>query len=177
MSLLLANAAKDTYDFLGSPEGELALAQACVHLAAAPKSNAVYTAFGAATQAAKETGSLMPPAHIRNAPTRLMKDLGYGKGYAYDHDTAEGFSGQNYFPDGMERQVFYTPKGEGAEARVKERLDRWAALRAKDESEHAPTSPPRWGGRRRRGEGAAAATSRRAAAHSGLQPSPPEGES
>jgi putative ATPase len=129
MSLVLANAAKDTYDFLGSPEGEIALAQLTIHLAAAPKSNAVYKAFGAAMKAARETGSLMPPAHIRNAPTRLMKDLGYGKGYAYDHDAPEGFSGQDYFPDGMERQTFYEPKGEGSEARIKERLDRWAALR------------------------------------------------
>jgi putative ATPase len=129
-SLILANAAKDAYDFLGSPEGELALAQLVVHLAAAPKSNAVYAAFGAAMRAAKETGSLMPPAHIRNAPTRLMKELGYGKGYAYDHNEDEGFSGQDYFPEGMERQTFYAPKGEGAEARVKERLERWAALRA-----------------------------------------------
>jgi len=129
MSLVLANAAKDTYDFLGSPEGEIALAQLTVHLAAAPKSNAVYKAFGAAMKAAKETGSLMPPAHIRNAPTKLMKDLGYGKGYAYDHDASEGFSGQDYFPDEMERQTFYKPKGEGSEARIKERLDRWAALR------------------------------------------------
>jgi putative ATPase len=131
LSLLLTTAAKDAYDFLGSPEGELALAQACVHMATAPKSVAVYKAFGAAKKAARDTGSLMPPAHIRNAPTRLMKDLGYGKGYAYDPDTEEGFSGQNYFPDGMERQVFYAPKGEGAEAKVKDRLDRWAALRAK----------------------------------------------
>jgi putative ATPase len=129
ISLVLANAAKDTYDFLGSPEGEIALAQLTVHLATAPKSNAVYKAFGAAMKAARETGSLMPPAHIRNAPTRLMKDLGYGKGYAYDPDTPEGFSGQDYFPDEMERQTFYTPKGEGSEARIKERLDRWAALR------------------------------------------------
>ena len=131
LSLLLTTAAKDAYDFLGSPEGELALAQACVHMAAAPKSNSVYMAFGAAKKLAKETGSLMPPAHIRNAPTRLMKDLGYGKGYQYDPSTEEGFSGANYFPDGVERQVFYRPKGDGAEARVKERLDRWAALRAK----------------------------------------------
>jgi putative ATPase len=129
MSLVLANAAKDTYDFLGSPEGEIALAQLTVHLAVAPKSNAVYQAFGAAMRSAKETGSLGPPMHIRNAPTRLMKDLGYGKGYAYDHDAAEGFSGQNYFPDEMERQTFYRPKGEGSEARIKERLERWAALR------------------------------------------------
>jgi putative ATPase len=129
MSLVLANAAKDTYDFLGSPEGEIALAQLTVHLATAPKSNAVYRAYGAAMKAAKETGSLSPPMHIRNAPTRLMKELGYGKGYAYDHDQAEGFSGQDYFPDEMDRQTFYAPKGEGAEGRIKERLDRWADLR------------------------------------------------
>jgi putative ATPase len=129
LSLLIATAAKDAYDFLGSPEGELALAQACVHMAAAPKSNAVTTAFGAAAKLARETGSLAPPAHIRNAPTRLMKDLGYGDGYQYDPNTPEGFSGQNYFPDGVARQVFYAPKGDGAEAKVKERLARWAALR------------------------------------------------
>ncbi len=129
LALVIANAAKDAFDFLGSPEGELALAQTVVHLAAAPKSNAVYKAFGLARKAARETGSLMPPAHILNAPTRLMKDIGYGKGYAYDPDTETGFSGQNYFPDGMERQVFYRPKGEGAEARIKERLERWAAMR------------------------------------------------
>ena len=129
MSLVLANAAKDTYDFLGSPEGEIALAQLVVHMAAAPKSNAVYVAFKQAMAAAKETGSLMPPKHILNAPTRLMKELGYGKGYAYDHDTAEGFSGQDYFPEEMERRAFYTPRGEGNEARIKERLERWAALR------------------------------------------------
>jgi putative ATPase len=133
LSLLITTAAKDAYDFLGTPEGELALAQACVHMACAPKSNAVYAAFGAARRLARETGSLMPPAHIRNAPTRLMKDLGYGKGYQYDPDTPEGFSGQNYFPDGVERQTFYRPKGDGAEARVKERLDRWAALRVKQD--------------------------------------------
>jgi putative ATPase len=131
MSLVLANAAKDTYDFLGSPEGEIALAQVVVHLATAPKSNAVYRAFSAARKAARETGSLMPPKHILNAPTRLMQELGYGEGYAYDHDAEEGFSGQTYFPDEMERRVFYTPKGEGVEARIKERLDRWAELRAK----------------------------------------------
>ena len=130
MSLVLANAAKDTYHFLGSPEGEIALAQLVIHLACAPKSNAVYSAFKAAQAAAKATGSLMPPAIIRNAVTPLMKDLGYGKGYAYDHDVEGGFSGQNYFPDGMERQTFYAPKGEGVEAKVKERLERWAARRA-----------------------------------------------
>ena len=130
LSLLLANAAKDTYDFLGSPEGELALAQLTVHLATAPKSNAVYKAFGAARKAARETGSLMPPKHILNAPTRLMKDIGYGDGYAYDHDVEGGFSGQNYFPDEMARRAFYQPKGEGAEAKIKDRLERWAAIRA-----------------------------------------------
>jgi putative ATPase len=130
-SLILAIAAKDAYDFLGSPEGELALAQVCVHMASAPKSVAVYKAFGGASKMAKETGSLIPPAHIRNAPTRLMKDLGYGKGYRYDPDTEEGFSGQNYFPDGVERRTFYAPRGEGAEARIKERLERWASMRAK----------------------------------------------
>lgn len=133
MSLVLANAAKDAYDFLGSPEGELALAHLTVHLACAPKSNAVYKAFGEAMKAAKETGSLTPPSHILNAPTKLMKNLGYGAGYAYDHDTEEGFSGQNYFPDGMARQTFYRPKGDGAEAKIRERLERWAAIRAEKE--------------------------------------------
>src|SRR3712207_2294108 len=128
-ALMVAVAAKDAYDFLGSPEGEIGLAQTVVHLATAPKSNAVYTAYKGAMRAARETGSLMPPAHIRNAPTRLMRDLGYGKGYAYDHDAEEGFSGQNYFLEGMERQRFYAPRGEGREAAIKERLERWAALR------------------------------------------------
>ena len=130
LSILVANAAKDTYDFLGSPEGELALAQAVVHLATAPKSVAVYEAFKAAKRAAHETGSLMPPAHIRNAPTRLMKELGYGKGYQYDPSTPEGFSGANFFPDGMERRTFYKPKGEGHEEKVRARLERWAEMRA-----------------------------------------------
>ncbi|MDP3406069.1 MAG: replication-associated recombination protein A [Brevundimonas sp.] len=130
LSLLVANAAKDTYDFLGSPEGELALAQAVVHLSTAPKSVAVYEAFKAAKRAAAETGSLMPPAHIRNAPTKLMKSLGYGKGYQYDPSTETGFSGANYFPDEMERRVFYAPRGEGHEEKVKARLERWAAMRA-----------------------------------------------
>jgi len=129
LSLLIANAAKDAYDFLGSPEGEIGLAQTVVHLATAPKSNAVYTAWKAARAAARDTGSLMPPAHIRNAPTKLMKALGYGEGYAYDHDVAGGFSGQDYFPDGMDRRSFYRPKGEGAEAKIKARLEHWAAVR------------------------------------------------
>lgn len=131
LSIMVANAAKDTYDFLGSPEGELALAQAVVHLATAPKSVGVYEAFKAAKRAAHETGSLMPPAHIRNAPTKLMKSLGYGKGYQYDPDTPEGFSGANFFPDEMERRTFYKPKGEGHEEKIKARLERWAAMREK----------------------------------------------
>ncbi|MFN5481638.1 MAG: replication-associated recombination protein A [Brevundimonas sp.] len=131
LSILVANAAKDTYDFLGSPEGERALAQAVVHLATAPKSVGVYEAYKAAARAARETGSLAPPAHIRNAPTKLMRDLGYGMGYQYDPDTPEGFSGANYFPDGMERRTFYAPKGEGHEAKIRERLERWSALRAR----------------------------------------------
>ncbi|MET3667724.1 replication-associated recombination protein A [Caulobacter sp. 1776] len=129
LSLLLTTAAKDAYDFLGSPEGELALAQAVVHMASAPKSNAVYNAYKAARRAAKETGSLMPPAHILNAPTKLMKSLGYGDGYAYDHDVEGGVSGQNYFPDGMERRRFYEPKPVGAEAKVRERLEAWGKVR------------------------------------------------
>lgn len=135
LSILVANAAKDTYDFLGSPEGELALAQAVVHLATAPKSVAVYEAFKAAKRAAHETGSLTPPAHIRNAPTRLMKDLGYGKGYQYDPDAPEGFSGANFFPDGMDRRTFYAPKGEGHEQKVKARLERWSEMRARLQAE------------------------------------------
>ena len=129
LSLLIATAAKDAYDFLGSPEGEIGLAQTVVHLATAPKSNAVYKAFGAARKAARETGSLMPPPHIRNAPTRLMRSLGYGEGYAYDHDAPDGFSGQDYFPEDMGRRHFYTPRGDGAEAKIRARLERWAGLR------------------------------------------------
>jgi putative ATPase len=129
LSLLLTTAAKDAYDFLGSPEGELALAQAVVHMASAPKSNAVYNAYKAARRAAKETGSLMPPSHILNAPTKLMKSLGYGDGYAYDHDVEGGVSGQNYFPDGMARPRFYDPKPIGAEAKVRERLEAWGKVR------------------------------------------------
>ena len=129
LSLLLTIAAKDAYDFLGSPEGELALAQAVVHMASAPKSNAVYNAYKAARRAAKETGSLMPPSHILNAPTKLMKSLGYGDGYAYDHDVEGGVSGQNYFPDGMERRRFYEPKPVGAESKVRERLEAWGKVR------------------------------------------------
>ncbi len=128
-ALRVCLAAKDAYDFLGSPEGELALAQATLHLATAPKSNAVYAAFGAARKAAKETGSLGPPLHIRSGATRLMRELGYGKGYQYDPAAEDGFSGASYWPEDMEPRIFYAPKGEGAEAAVRERLDRWAALR------------------------------------------------
>ena len=128
-ALVIANAAKDAYDYLGSPEGELALAQACVYLATAPKSNAVYTAFKAATRAAKEHGSLLPPAHILNAPTKLMKDEGYGSGYRYDHDEPDAFSGQDYFPTQMGRQSFYDPPDRGFEREIRKRLDYWAKLR------------------------------------------------
>jgi putative ATPase len=122
-------AAKDTYEFLGSPEGELAIAQACLYLATAPKSNAGYKAWGAAARNARETGSLMPPANILNAPTRLMKDIGYGKGYTYDHDAEEGFSGDNYWPEEMEPQVFYEPVERGFERQVRERIAYWNKLR------------------------------------------------
>jgi putative ATPase len=123
--------AKEMYDFLGSPEGEIGIAQACLYLATAPKSNATYAGQKAAWRSAKETGSLMPPAHILNAPTRLMKDIGYGKGYAYDHDAEQGFSGQNYWPDEMEPQTFYAPADRGFEARISERIAYWNELRSK----------------------------------------------
>jgi putative ATPase len=126
-----AIAAWEAYDRLGSPEGELAVAQLVIYLATAPKSNAAYSAFGAARQAARETGSLMPPKHILNAPTRLMRRLGYGKGYEYDHASEEGFSGQNYFPDGMARRAFYEPVDRGFEREIKKRLEYWAKLRAR----------------------------------------------
>ena len=128
-AVVQAIAAKDVYDFLGSPEGEIALVQCVLYLATAPKSNAVYVAQGAAKRAAAEHGSLMPPAHILNAPTKLMKNLGYGKGYEYDHEAEEGFSGQNYFPDDMARQNFYTPKDTGFEREIAKRLEYWAKLR------------------------------------------------
>ena len=128
-ALLQALAAKEAYGFIGSPEGELALAQAVIYLATAPKSNAAYRALGAAMREARETGSLMPPKHILNAPTRLMKDLGYGDGYLYDHDTEEGFSGQNYFPRDMPRRAFYRPGEHGFERDIRERLEYWRKLR------------------------------------------------
>jgi putative ATPase len=119
----------ETYERLGSPEGELAIAQVVIYLATAPKSNAVYTALGAARRAAKATGSLMPPAHILNAPTKLMQELGYGAGYAYDHEAEEAFSGQNYFPDGMAREGFYQPRDRGFEREIGKRLAYWTKLR------------------------------------------------
>jgi putative ATPase len=128
-AVLQALAAKDVFDFLGSPEGELALAQAVIYLATAPKSNAAYLAFGTAIEAAKQHGSLAPPKHILNAPTRLMRQQGYGSGYEYDHDSPEAFSGQDYFPDGMARQRFYAPDGRGFEAELKARLKQWQKLR------------------------------------------------
>ncbi len=128
-ALVICNAAKDAYDYLGSPEGELALAEACVYLATAPKSNAVYNAFKAATIAAKQNGSLLPPKHILNAPTKLMKGEGYGEGYRYDHDEPDAFSGQDYFPEKMGRQTFYDPPERGFEREIRKRLDWWAKLR------------------------------------------------
>jgi len=128
-ALVQCIAAKDTYDFLGSPEGELALAQACLYLATAPKSNAGYKAFGAARRSAKETGSLMPPKNILNAPTKLMKQVGYGAGYTYDHDTDEAFSGDDYWPEEMAPQTFYGPSPRGFEAKIAERLAYWEGLR------------------------------------------------
>src|SRR5471030_2760065 len=124
-------AAWDTYDRLGSPEGELAIAQVVIYLGTAPKSNAVYTAFGQAKAAAKNTGSLMPPAHILNAPTKLMKQLGYGAGYEYDHGTEDAFSGQNYFPDGMERIELYQPRDRGFEREIGRQMKYWAELRSR----------------------------------------------
>jgi len=124
-ALLQCLAAKEMYDFLGSPEGEIGIVQACLYLATAPKSNAAYTAQKKAWTSAKETGSLMPPMHILNAPTKLMKNVGYGKGYAYDHGTDEGFSGQDYWPEEMAPQDFYQPTDRGFEAKVRDRLEYW----------------------------------------------------
>ena len=128
-ALVQCIAAKDTYDFLGSPEGELAIVQACLYLATAPKSNAVYTAQKAAWRSAKETGSLMPPKNILGAPTKLMKELGYGKNYRYDHDAVGGFSGDNYWPDELSPQVYYTPTDRGFEKKIAERIAWWDELR------------------------------------------------
>jgi putative ATPase len=128
-ALVQCLAAKDAYDFLGSPEGELAIVQACLYLATAPKSNATYTAAGAAWRSAKETGSLMPPKNILNAPTKLMKQIGYGSGYQYDHDAEGGFSGGNYWPEEMAPQTFYTPTDRGLEKRIAERMAWWEEQR------------------------------------------------
>jgi putative ATPase len=128
-ALIVANAAKDAYDFLGSPEGELALAQAAIYLATAPKSNAAYVAYKAATSVAKEHGSLMPPKTILNAPTRLMRQIGYGSGYTYDHDEPDSFSGQDYWPEALGRQTFYEPTERGFEREVRKRLEWWEKLR------------------------------------------------
>ena len=125
----------ETYERLGSPEGELALSEALIYLATAPKSNANYVAYKAARAAARENGSLMPPKHILNAPTKLMKNEGYGKGYEYDHDTPEAFSGQNYFPDEMPRQNFYDPPERGFEREIRKRLDYWDKLRVQKDKE------------------------------------------
>ena len=130
-ALQMTLAAWDAYERLGSPEGELAIAQAVVYLATAPKSIAVYRGYGRAARLARETGSLMPPAHILNAPTRLMKELGYGEGYEYDPDTADGFSGADYLPDGVERQPLYEPTANGHERHIRERLEYWEGLRAR----------------------------------------------
>jgi len=129
-ALPLVIAAWDAYERLGLPEGELAMAQACTYLACAPKSNASYIAMKAAKSLAKQTGSLMPPKHAMNAPTKMMKDQGYKQGYIYDHDTKEGFSGQSYFPDDLPRQSFYKPVERGFEREIKKRLDYWDRLRA-----------------------------------------------
>ena len=128
-ALVQCLAAKDAYDFLGSPEGELAIVQACLYLATAPKSNAAYVAQKAAFRSARETGSLMPPKSILNAPTRLMKDIGYGKGYAYDHDRDDAFSGEDYWPEEMPPQTYYAPSSRGFEAKIAERLAYWDKLR------------------------------------------------
>ncbi|MFM9861094.1 replication-associated recombination protein A [Pseudoxanthobacter sp. M-2] len=129
-ALVICNAAKDAYHFLGSPEGELALAQAAIYIATAPKSNAAYVAYKAAMRTAKEGGSLVPPKHILNAPTKLMKSEGYGSGYRYDHDEPDAFSGQDYFPEALGRQQFYRPTPRGFEKILGDRLARWAELRA-----------------------------------------------
>lgn len=136
-AVVQALTAWETYERLGTPEGELALVQAVIYLGTAPKSNAAYKAYGSAMRAAKETGSLMPPKHILNAPTKLMSELGYGDGYAYDHDAEDGFSGQDYFPEGMDRQILYSPVDRGFEREVRKRLQYWSDLRTKRSSGQA----------------------------------------
>ena len=134
MALQLAIAAWDTYERLGSPEGELAIAELVIFLGTAPKSNATYTAWNRAMRCARESGSLTPPSHILNAPTKLMKEIGYGAGYQYDHDTPEGFSGQNYFPEKLGRRSFYKPVDRGFEREIARRLAYWEKLRAEKNS-------------------------------------------
>ena len=134
-ALAITLAAKDAYDYLGSPEGELALAQACIYLASAPKSNAAYVAYKAAMRSAKAHGSLLPPRHILNAPTKLMKSEGYGSGYRYDHDEPDAFSGQDYFPEEMDRETYYRPTPYGTEVRLGERLERLSRLRRQRQGE------------------------------------------
>jgi putative ATPase len=142
-ALVIANAAKDAYDFLGSPEGELALAQAVVYVASAPKSNAVYKAWKAAVKLAREHGSVMLPKAILNAPTKLMREEGYGEGYCYDHDEPDAFSGQNYWPDKIGRKKLYNPPERGFEREIAKRLDYWAKLRKERESgRECPPAPP-----------------------------------
>jgi len=130
-ALVQALAAKNAYEFLGSPEGELAIVQACLYCATAPKSNAAYKAQKHAWKSARQTGSLMPPQNILNAPTKLMKDIGYGSGYSYDHESDDGFSGDNYWPEDMEPERFYQPADRGFEHKIRERLEYWENLRAK----------------------------------------------
>ena len=134
-ALVQANSAKDAFLFLGPPEGELALAQTVIYLATAPKSNTAYSAYKAALNSAKNSGSLAPPNHILNAPTKLMKEQGYGEGYQYDHDSEAGFSGQNYFPDGLAPQNYYQPVARGYEREIQKRLDYWDGLRKKRSKE------------------------------------------
>ena len=134
-ALTVANAATEAFDFLGSPEGELALAQATIYLATAPKSNAAYVAYKAAMRSAKNNGSLAPPKHILNAPTKLMKDQEYGAGYAYDHNSEDGFSGQNYFPEDLDRETYYRPPERGFEREINKRLAYWQSLRDKRDAE------------------------------------------
>jgi putative ATPase len=128
-ALVVANAAKEAYDFLGSPEGELAIAEAVIYIATAPKSNAAYMAYGSAMRTAREAGSLLPPKHIINAPTKLMKSEGYGEDYHYDHDAPDAFSGQDYFPETLGRRQFYDPPDRGFEREIRKRLEYWAKLR------------------------------------------------
>ena len=134
-----ALAAWEAYERIGSPEGDLALAQCTIYLASAPKSNAAYNAFGEAMRSAKETGSLMPPKHTLNAPTGLMKDIGYGAGYEYDHNAEDGFSGQDYFPDNIDRQTYYRPVERGFEREIAKRLEYWSKLRGQRQSGETPS--------------------------------------